>query len=114
LSLFENDGQAFFTDQAHAAGMADASLLYLTFGLFFFDYDLDGRQDALTANGHIDNFVRSYNTLVAYKERQLLFHNLGNGRFEEVGKPAGFTEDIVGRGMAFGDYDNDGDLDVAV
>src|SRR5207244_1540333 len=68
LSLFQNDGQAFFTDRAHPAGLGAATLHFLTFGAFFFDYDLDGRQDVFAANGHIDNFVLTYERLVTYTE----------------------------------------------
>jgi hypothetical protein len=114
LSLWENDGAGYFTDQAHTSGMGSSSLLYLTFGLFFFDYDLDGLLDALTANGHIDNFVRTYDNQVSYEERPLLFHNTGGGKFTEVGEKAGLHQPLVARGAAYADIDNDGDLDVGV
>ena len=114
LSLFRNEGDAFFIDAAHKAGMAHSSLHFLTFGLFFFDYDLDGWQDAFTANGHIDEFVRTYDSLVSYKERPLLFRNNRNGTFSESGLQCGLLEEIVGRGAAHADIDGDGDLDIAV
>lgn len=116
LSLFENDGHAQFVDRAHPSGLGDTSLLFLTFGVAFFDYDLDGWQDAVTANGHIDDFIHSKDIMLTYKERPLLFHNRQGGKFEEVGKRSGpgLQIPIVGRGAAFADIDNDGDLDFAI
>jgi len=116
LSLHENDGQAFFTDQAQAAGLAAPSLTFLTFGACWFDYNLDGWQDLVTANGHIDDFVRSYDTMVSYEERPLLFRNRRDGTFEEVAEKCGesMKVPVVGRGLAVADMDNDGDLDFAM
>jgi hypothetical protein len=116
LSLFENDGKGLFTDRAHPAGMGDTSLLFLTFGLFFFDFDLDGWQDAVTANGHIDDFIHSKDEMLSYRERPLLYWNRRNGEFKEVGPSAGegFRKQLVGRGAASADIDNDGDLDFAM
>lgn len=118
LSLFERDPSAgneiLFTDNAHQAGVAEPSLTFLTFGLFFFDYDLDGWQDALTADGHVDDVVGTYNSMLTFKERPMLFHNQHNGTFKEVGVACGLTDKIVARGAASGDFDNDGDLDVAL
>jgi len=57
------------------AGIAEPSLPFLTFGLFFFDYDLDGHQDIFTANGHIDDFIHESDVMITYKERPLLYHN---------------------------------------
>ena len=114
LSLFDKEDDLLFTDSAHPAGMSEPTLLYLTFGLFFFDYDLDGWQDVFTANGHVDDIISSYNSMVSFKERPMLFHNQGNGAFSEVGMPSGLTQAAVGRGVAFGDIDNNGTLDVAM
>lgn len=116
LSLFRNDGQAFFTDEAHPRGMAEPSLLFLTFGLFFFDYDLDGWLDALAANGYIDEGIDAQHMLLTYRERLLLFHNEGGARFRETGLSCGpaMSRPLVGRGAAWADLDNDGDPDFAV
>jgi hypothetical protein len=113
LSLYRNDGPMLFTDQAHPSGLAAPSLLSLTFGLFFFDCDLDGWQDAFTANGHIDDVVNTYSEYT-FRQRPQLFRNLGDGRFQERGAACGFTEKMVARGAAFADIDNDGYPDVAV
>lgn len=117
LSLYENDGRGYFTDQARPSGLAEASFHFLTFGLFFFDFDLDGRLDALTANGHIDDQVAMAGIPeLTYEERMQLYRNLGGGKFAEVGEACGpdMAAKQVGRGAAFGDVDNDGDLDFAL
>ncbi len=118
LSLYETEGKLggslLFNDNSHQTGIAEPSLTFLTFGLFFFDYDLDGWQDVFTANGHVDDVVSTYDSMVTFKERPLLYHNKGEGSFAEVGVPSGLTARIVGRGAACGDIDNDGDLDVAL
>src|SRR5579884_27240 len=114
LSLFTPDVPGMMTDMADRTGIGQPSLLFLTFGCFFFDYDLDGWQDAFAANGHIQEFVEEFNTGITYKERPLLYHNLGNGTFAEVGEQSGqpLRARYVLRGCAFADIDNDGDLDI--
>jgi hypothetical protein len=117
LSLFHQDQpQSMFTDVSHVSGVWQASYNLLGFGLFFFDYDNDGWSDALVVNGHIQPRVQDYTPQTSYAERKLLFRNTGRGRFDEVGPSAGkpFSVRRVSRGAAFGDYDNDGDLDVLV
>ena len=114
LSLFVNNGSAQFKDEAYPNGVAQPSLLFLTFGLFFFDYDQDGQLDILTANGHIDDYVHESDSAITYKERPLLYHNEG-GKFVEVGQKSGqaLQKKLVGRGCAWGDYDMDGSPDIA-
>jgi enediyne biosynthesis protein E4 len=118
LSLFERDGptlqDVLFTDNSHQAGIAEPSLPYLTFGLFFFDYDLDGYQDILTADGYIDDVVATYNSMLSFRERPMVFHNQHGTGFTELGEKLGLTEKVVGRGAASGDFDNDGSLDIAL
>jgi len=91
-----------------------SSLLSLTFGIFFFDYDLDGMLDIFAANGHIEDEIKRVQPKVQYREAPLLFRNVGNGRFESVGESMGkdFNRPIVARSAAYADFDHAGDLDV--
>jgi hypothetical protein len=115
LSLFAPDGDAGLTDVTYPQGMGEPSLLSLTFGLFFFDYDLDGWKDAFIGNGHIDDTVEIEGSQVSYRERPLLFHNERGRGFREVGLASGpaLATRMVVRGCAYGDYDRDGDPDIA-
>ena len=105
-----------FTDQAVPAGIGQPSLFSLGFGLLFLDYDLDGWQDLLAVNGHIDDLVETVQTRLTYRQRPLLFHNQTDGRFLPMGGEAGRALDqaYAGRGAAAIDYDNDGDLDLVL
>ncbi len=116
LSLYHNDASGLFTDEAVPSGIASPSARSLTFGTFFFDYDLDGRPDIFAANGHVADDISVIQPTIHYAEPMLLFRNLGNGRFEDMSAKAGqaLEQPVVGRGAAYLDYDNDGDLDVVV
>ena len=112
--------QTIFTDEAIPAGIGPASRLALKFGLFFFDYDLDGWQDLLTANGHLEEEIHQIQESQQYEQAAHLFWNAGPAtgcRFIEVSpEQAGqdLFKPIVGRGSAFADFDGDGDLDVVM
>ena len=114
LGLYHNEGTGLFVDEAPKSTVGRASLLSLAFGVFFFDYDLDGQLDILAANGHIEEEIGRVQPKVAYREPPLLFHNLGDRKFENVSSAVGasFARPIVARGAAYADYDHDGDLDV--
>jgi enediyne biosynthesis protein E4 len=115
LGLYHNDGNVF-VDEAPRTTVGRASLLSLTFGLFFFDYDLDGYADILAANGHIDEEIGRVQPRVQFKQAPLLFHNNGRGRFDNASQEVGadFQRPMVARGAVYGDYDRDGDLDVLI
>ena len=112
LGLYHNEGNRFFIDIAPASSVGRATLLSLSFGIFFFDYDLDGRQDLFVANGHIEPDISLIQHQVAYAQLPLAFHNEGANHFRETGTALGFTRKMVARGAAFADIDNDGAPDV--
>ena len=116
LSLYHNEGTGLFVDDAPSSAVGRESLLSLTFGSFFFDYDLDSHLDIFTANGHLEEDINRVQPKVSYKQAPLLFRNTGGGRFELANDKAGedLIRPIVGRGAAYADYDRDGDLDILV
>ena len=109
-TLYHNDGKGSFTDVSYAAKVAAVSLPYVGWGTWFFDYDNDGWSDLLVVNGHV------YPQLPTYRQRNFVHHNNRDGTFTEVGEQLGapFLEKRTGRGAAFGDIDNDGDVDVVI
>jgi enediyne biosynthesis protein E4 len=115
-NLYHNNHDGTFTDVAYPAGLGDAGWLFTTFGAKFLDYDNDGWKDIFLANGQTFPQIDRYSTGTTYAERNLLFHNRGDGTFEEVGLRSGPGLAIkkVSRGLAIADYDNDGDVEIMV
>jgi hypothetical protein len=115
FSLYRNQKNETFRDVAHANEVAQATRLLSGWGLKFFDYDNDGAVDLILANGHPDDMIESYSPAVKYKEPLLLFHQ-SNGQLHNVSADAGpaFTRSYPARGLAVGDFNNDGFLDVLI
>ncbi|MGH9510823.1 MAG: CRTAC1 family protein [Terriglobales bacterium] len=114
-SLYHNLGGANFEDTTFTAGLG-AHTQFLGWGCGFFDFDNDGWPDILICNGHVYPEVEQLKTEAGYAQRKLLYRNLRNGKFEDVSEIAGpgISTPSASRGCAFGDFDNDGDLDVVV
>ncbi len=115
FSLYRNNGDETFRDDAHVHGIAQATRLLSGWGLKFFDFDNDGLIDLFLANGHPDDMIEMYSTQVKYKEPLLLFRHEGD-RLRNISHQAGpvFEKMFPARGLAVGDYNNDGRMDVLV
>jgi hypothetical protein len=115
IGFYRASKNGAFEDVAVTSGVGMPSRNTLGFGCTFFDADLDGSQDLLVVNGHIDDTVRNIRGNVGYAQSPQLFLNR-NGSFHDVASQAGegFTQPRVGRGLAYGDFDRDGDLDVLI
>jgi hypothetical protein len=114
IGLYKPSGPGAYEDVATRAGMGAASRTTLGFGCVFADLDLDGSQDLVVVNGHIDQTVRNIQGHVGYAQPPHLFLNDGSGVFHDVAGAAGeaFAAPKVGRGLAYGDFDGDGDVDL--
>jgi len=115
-SLYHNEGNGLFVDEAPQSEVGRATLVTLGFGCFFFDYDNDGWPDVFVADGHIEDAIERVQKRVSYAEPSHLFRNLGGGKFQEVTAQMGpvFAAPRVARGAAYADIDNDGFLDVLI
>jgi hypothetical protein len=115
-ALYVNDGKGNFEDARTRAGLASPTAAYTGFGTDWFDYDNDGRLDLFIANGAVNVIEAQRGQARPFKMKNQLFHNAGGGRFTETTAMAGpaFERADISRGAAFGDIDNDGDVDVVV
>ena len=114
-TLYRNYGNGAFEDASIKAGLG-VNRKYVGFGVGFLDFDNDGGKDLFLANGHVYSQIAGRKIHLTYKEPKVLYRNLGNGRFEDVSAKAGpaIKAEKLGRGCAFGDFDNDGDVDVII
>jgi len=114
-SLYRNMGKLTFDDQTYQAGLGK-NTRFLSWGVGFLDFDNDGWADILVCNGHVYPEVPETAAESGYRERKVLYRNLRNGKFADVSTEGGpgILEAVPARGCAFGDFDNDGDLDILV
>jgi hypothetical protein len=114
-SLYRNFGRGSFEDASLRAGMG-VNRKFVGFGVDFLDFDNDGWKDLFIANGHVYSQLAGRKLHISYRQPKVLYRNLRNGRFEDVSASAGpaVGAENLGRGCAFGDFDNDGDVDILV
>jgi hypothetical protein len=112
--LYHNNRNGTFDDATYRSGIGNKAILLSGVSTKFLDYDNDGWPDILQLNGAMLDNVQLYHGEVSYKEPLLMFRNLGKGQFDKVSDSLGpdFMRPIAGRGLATGDYDNDGDIDI--
>jgi len=114
--LYRNEGNGILKEVTKAANLGDEGYAYIGWGNSLIDFDNDGDLDILIADGDVQDYADIYSEVFSYKQPDSFYENLGNGKFRNVSKLVGpyFTTPTVSRGAAFGDYDNDGDIDIAV
>ena len=113
--LYHNNGDGTFTDATFVSGVG-VNTQYVGWGAGFLDFDNDGWPDILQVNGHVYPEIEKYNLDATFKVPRIVYRNLGNGKFKDTSAEMGpgISERFSSRGCAFGDYDNDGDIDVLV
>jgi hypothetical protein len=116
MALYRSDGSGLFTDESTRSGISQMTAQSLTFGCFFMDYDLDGLLDIVAANGHVSDDIAVVQPTLRYAQPTGVYRNLGNRKLEDVSGKLGraIQKAVVGRGMAYADFDNDGDLDLVI
>ena len=114
--VYHNDGGMLFTEQSARLGLEPITATSLAFGVKWADFDNDGNLDLVVANGHVQDNIAQIKKDSVYKQVPQLIRNTGQNRFEDATAQAGegFTKKIVGRGLAVGDFDNDGKMDVLI
>jgi enediyne biosynthesis protein E4 len=115
-ALYHSDGSGLFVDESMRSGIGPMTTPSLTFGCLFMDYDLDGLLDIFAANGHVSDDIAVVQPTVRYAQPAGVYRNIGDRKFADVSAKLGraLQRPVVGRGMAYADYDNDGDLDLAI
>jgi hypothetical protein len=113
-TLYMNDQNGSFTDKTFSAGLGQPSLELLGFGTKFVDINLDGWLDIFIVNGHVIDNIALFNKDYSHAQRKQIFINQGDGTYEENKSANALNKKSVGRGAAFGDVDNDGDIDIVI
>lgn len=113
-TLYQNDGKGFFSDVTFQAGLGESSLKFLSWGTEFVDFDNDGDDDIFIASGHIYPEAEKFDFNTKFFQTNQIYENLGNSTFKDVSSLVNLSEKKASRGASFGDFNNDGNIDVLV